>query len=64
MRHVLMVLQVVYFTSLFPYVLLTILLIRVAMLDGAHEGVKYYLTPRWDRLSDAGVGVVVLVTSF
>ncbi|PVD38280.1 hypothetical protein C0Q70_00891 [Pomacea canaliculata] len=47
--------QVVYFTSLFPYVLLTILLVRVAMLDGAHEGVKYYLTPRWDRLSDAGV---------
>ncbi|KAH9513801.1 Sodium- and chloride-dependent glycine transporter 2, partial [Bulinus truncatus] len=45
--------KVVYFTATFPYVLLTILLIRCAMLDGAYDGVLYYLTPKWDRLSDA-----------
>ncbi|PVD39048.1 hypothetical protein C0Q70_01675 [Pomacea canaliculata] len=47
--------KVVYFTALFPYVLLTILLVRVAMLDGALEGVAFYLTPDWSRLADANV---------
>ncbi|XP_059158822.1 sodium- and chloride-dependent glycine transporter 1-like [Physella acuta] len=45
--------KVVYFTATFPYILLTILLVRCAMLDGAYEGVKFYLTPNWDRLTDA-----------
>lgn len=47
--------KVVYFTATFPYVLLTILLIRGAMLDGAGEGIKYYLEPDFERLSDASV---------
>ncbi|XP_035826073.1 sodium- and chloride-dependent glycine transporter 1 [Aplysia californica] len=47
--------KVVYFTATFPYVLLTILLVRSAMLDGAYEGVIYYLTPRWERLADASM---------
>uniref|UniRef100_A0A0B7A795 Transporter n=1 Tax=Arion vulgaris TaxID=1028688 RepID=A0A0B7A795_9EUPU len=45
--------KVVYFTAIFPYVLLTILLIRCAMLEGAYDGVLFYLTPTWDRLTDA-----------
>ncbi|GFO32580.1 transporter, partial [Plakobranchus ocellatus] len=47
--------KVVYFTAIFPYILLTILLVRSAMLEGAEEGIKYYLTPRWERLKDAEV---------
>lgn len=47
--------KVVYFTATFPYILLTILLIRSAMLDGARDGVEYYLTPDWSKLSDAQV---------
>lgn len=44
------VIQVVYFTATFPYVVLFILLIRGATLDGALEGVRYFIIPRWDQL--------------
>jgi len=50
-----MLLQVVYFTALFPYVLLTVLLVRGALLDGSLEGVIYYLQPKWHMLADAKV---------
>ncbi|KAM3967329.1 LOW QUALITY PROTEIN: sodium- and chloride-dependent glycine transporter 1 [Aphomia sociella] len=47
--------KVVYFTALFPYIMLTILLIRGATLEGAYDGVIFYLTPSWDTLLDARV---------
>lgn len=47
--------QVVYFTAIFPYILLTVLLVRGLTLEGAHEGVMYYLTPNWERLTQASV---------
>ena len=50
--------QVVYFTALFPYALLTALLIRGATLDGAADGIYYYLTPQWDRLADSTVCIL------
>ena len=39
--------KVVYFTTLFPYVVLTTLLIYVATLPGFTKGIEYYLTPDW-----------------
>ena len=48
-------LQAVYFTALFPYVILTILLIKAATLPGFMDGIWFYLTPQWERLSDASV---------
>jgi len=47
--------QVVYFTALFPYFLLTVLLIRGVTLPGAAEGIAFYLTPDLSRLRDPEV---------
>ncbi|XP_022662542.1 sodium- and chloride-dependent glycine transporter 1-like isoform X2 [Varroa jacobsoni] len=47
--------KVVYFTALFPYVVLIILLIRGLSLPGADKGIMFYLTPEWHRLLDARV---------
>ena len=49
--------QIAYFTALFPYLVLTILMIRGVTLPGAGEGLIYYLKPDLSRLSDGRVGI-------
>lgn len=49
--------QVVWFTALFPYVVLFILLIRGITLPGAMEGIKYYLYPNFVKIREAEVWV-------
>ncbi|KAM7535643.1 hypothetical protein Aperf_G00000091668 [Anoplocephala perfoliata] len=49
--------KVSYFTALFPYVILTVLLIRSLMLKGSLQGILYYLTPQFERLKDPRVWV-------
>ena len=49
------VLQVVYFTATFPYVVLFILMIRGATLEGSLEGVIFYLKPDVQKLKDPQV---------
>ncbi|KAI1287362.1 Sodium- and chloride-dependent GABA transporter 1 [Halotydeus destructor] len=49
--------KVVYFTALFPYVLLIVLLFRGITLPGAADGIAYYLRPKLDRLTDSGVWI-------
>ncbi|XP_067852722.1 sodium- and chloride-dependent neutral and basic amino acid transporter B(0+)-like isoform X2 [Heptranchias perlo] len=49
--------KVVYFTVTFPYVVLTILLIRGVTLEGAYKGIEYYIGSQSDfsKLADAEV---------
>ncbi|XP_054015666.1 sodium- and chloride-dependent glycine transporter 1-like [Hylaeus anthracinus] len=55
MRGVQSIGKVVYFTALFPYVMLTALLIRGVTLDGAREGSLWFITPDWSTLGEPSV---------
>ncbi|XP_014671775.1 PREDICTED: sodium- and chloride-dependent glycine transporter 1-like [Priapulus caudatus] len=56
--------KVVYFTATFPYVILTILLVRGATLPGAADGIKYYLVPQWDLLLEFKVWGMAFIQIF
>ncbi|XP_030601843.1 sodium- and chloride-dependent GABA transporter ine-like [Archocentrus centrarchus] len=49
--------KVVYFTALFPYVILIALLVNNAQLPGAFEGIKFFIVPVWDKLLSVEVWV-------
>lgn len=54
--------QVVYFTAVFPYVVLIILLVRGATLEGAIQGIDYYIGTQSNitKLMEAEVGPLCL----
>jgi len=49
--------QVTWFTALFPYVLMFILLIRGVTLPGSKDGIVYYLSPDFSKLSQSTVSL-------
>uniref|UniRef100_A0A8D0H0N0 Sodium-and chloride-dependent creatine transporter 1 n=1 Tax=Sphenodon punctatus TaxID=8508 RepID=A0A8D0H0N0_SPHPU len=49
--------KVVYFTALFPYVVLLLLLVHGVTLPGAVNGIIYYLKPNWSKLAEAQVWI-------
>jgi len=49
--------RVVYFTATFPYLVLTIMVIRGVTLPGAIEGLKFYLIPDFTKLGTLKVWV-------
>ncbi|XP_067010554.1 sodium-dependent dopamine transporter isoform X2 [Anabrus simplex] len=49
--------KVVWFTALFPYAVLLILLVRGVTLPGSAEGIRYYLSPNFSAITKAEVWV-------
>ncbi|KAL3079076.1 hypothetical protein niasHS_014858 [Heterodera schachtii] len=47
--------KVVWFTAIFPYVVLFCLLIRGVTLPGSEKGIEYYLRPNLEKLKDPNV---------
>lgn len=47
--------KVVYFTALFPYVVLVMLFVRGITLPGSYNGIMYYLEPDWEKLKSAQI---------
>jgi solute carrier family 6 dopamine transporter-like protein 3 len=47
--------QVVWFTALFPYAVLLILLVRGITLPGSADGIRYYLSPNFSSITNAEV---------
>ncbi|CAF3562698.1 unnamed protein product [Rotaria sp. Silwood1] len=44
--------KVAYFTAIFPYIVLLILIIFTATLEGAGKGIRYYIVPRWKLIGN------------
>lgn len=53
--------KVAYFTALFPYVVLITLLIRGVTLEGASNGIIYFIRPDWPKLLDVNVSLYILI---
>uniref|UniRef100_A0A673KDM4 Sodium- and chloride-dependent creatine transporter 1-like n=1 Tax=Sinocyclocheilus rhinocerous TaxID=307959 RepID=A0A673KDM4_9TELE len=49
--------KVVYFTAVFPYLVLVVLFVHGVSLPGALNGIIYYLKPNWSKLSEAQVWI-------
>ena len=47
--------KVVWITATFPYLVLVVLLIQGLRLEGAADGIEFYLTPNWTKLTDSEV---------
>lgn len=53
-----------YVLAIFPYVVLTILLIRALTLPGSFNGIKYLFTPQWDKVLEPQVWYAAVTQVF
>ena len=51
-----------YVTATFPYIVLVILFVRNVTLEGAYEGIVFYVVPKWDQLLNAKVSYLDIIT--
>lgn len=53
-----------YFLALFPYVVMTALLIRAVTLEGAVNGILFFITPNWEALLKPNVWYAAITQCF
>lgn len=53
-----------YFLAVFPYIIMVILLWRSSTLEGATDGIKYFLTPQWDKILEPQVWYAAVTQVF
>ena len=56
--------KAIWFTALIPYAVLSVLLLRSLTLDGIFEGLKYYVAPSFQHLSEYSVWQAAAVQIF
>ncbi|XP_015111219.1 sodium-dependent nutrient amino acid transporter 1 [Diachasma alloeum] len=53
-----------YFLAIFPYVVLIALVIRAVTLDGAVNGIIFFINPNWSKLLEPGVWYAAITQCF
>ncbi|XP_043500880.1 sodium-dependent nutrient amino acid transporter 1-like [Polistes fuscatus] len=53
-----------YFLAIFPYVIMIALLIRAVTLEGASNGIIFFIQPKWDKLFDPNVWYAAVTQCF
>lgn len=56
--------QVVWFTALFPYAVLLILLVRGITLPGSATGIQYYLSPNFEAITQPQVYSLLFIMAY
>lgn len=56
--------KAVYFLAIFPYVIMIALLVRAVTLEGAGNGILFFVTPNWDKLWDPNVWYAAITQCF
>lgn len=56
--------KAVYVTALLPYLCLAVLIFQSLTLDGSYDGLKYYLTPKFDKIFELKVWLAASVQIF
>ena len=53
-----------YFLALFPYVIMIALLIRAVTLEGATNGIIFFIKPQWEKLFEPSVWYAAVTQCF
>lgn len=51
--------KVAYFLAIFPYLTMITLLVKASTLEGAVDGIIYFITPKWSELLKPKVGSTI-----
>lgn len=53
-----------YFLAIFPYIMLTTLLVKTLTLEGSMDGIIYFFKPQWNKILEPGVWFAAVTQVF